>query len=274
MNWKQLLTPNPAAPCKPGWCLKYVQDAFGITNPKHFEGDAIGSWNDSPYKHEDQNFPAGMWVPVWFTVSDNADGHVALRAPDGSVYSASSPTGSSAVHHPSLAALEEYYSGRLTYLGWTEDVEDNLVIEGVDNMSQIGLAEARILAFHIGGRNGLYGESNALNGECDAELSAHHVGNESNADIHEWYDSKEGQNWRSNHLVDLATKASQVATLTATIAQLQQQIASLSQQPAETEIASLKQAASDASAQVSAAQAQADKLAKELQQIKTIVEGN
>ena len=129
----QIITPNPNVSCTPGECLVYVQDTFGV-GPKYLT--AISAWQASTHQHPDQNFPDNIWLPVWFTVSDNPDGHVALRQPDGSIWSASSPTDTTPVHHASLADIESYYNGTLTYLGWTEDVEDTLVMDDTGSALQ------------------------------------------------------------------------------------------------------------------------------------------
>lgn len=121
----QLITPNPLIPCSPGWCLVYVRETFGIS-AKH--PTAVAAWSASERKHENTDFPDGAWVPVWFLSSDTPAGHVALRQPDGSVWSASHPTDSIPVHHASLQDLMSYYGGRLSYLGWTEDIEDVPVV--------------------------------------------------------------------------------------------------------------------------------------------------
>ena len=123
----QIITPNPDIPCTPGLCLVYVREAFGI-GPKY--PTATDGWSASPTQHVDQNFPVDMWVPLWFSLSDNPHGHVVLRQPDGSVWSSSSPTANKPVHHSSLDDLLSYYGGKLTYLGWTEDIEDVLVVDG------------------------------------------------------------------------------------------------------------------------------------------------
>lgn len=123
---KQLITPNPNISCTPGMCLVYVRETFGI-GPKYptaFEG-----WNASTFKHTDQAFPDSAWVPLWFSLVDNPGGHVVLRQPDGSVWSASSPTETQPVHHASIEDLQSYYGGRLTYLGWTEDIEDIKIVQ-------------------------------------------------------------------------------------------------------------------------------------------------
>ncbi|HUO61968.1 MAG TPA: hypothetical protein VMT96_00765 [Candidatus Bathyarchaeia archaeon] len=122
----QLITPNPNITCTPGLCLVYVRETFGI-GPKY--PTATAGWDASDYRHRDQDFPVGVWVPLWFYIKGNPDGHVALRQPDGSIWSASSPYSSMPVHHPSLDNLESYYGGRLSYLGWTEDVEGVMVVD-------------------------------------------------------------------------------------------------------------------------------------------------
>jgi hypothetical protein len=121
----QLITPNPNVPCTPGECLVYVQDTFSVAAKYP---TATAAWTASNTKHADQNFLDDLWVPVWFSLQDNPDGHVALRQPDGTVWSASSPTDTTPVHHASMDDLESYYSGKLTYLGWSEDVEDTPII--------------------------------------------------------------------------------------------------------------------------------------------------
>lgn len=122
---RQVIMPNPNIRCTPGWCLVYVRETFGI-GPKY--PSAITNWAASQHKHTDQNFPTDLWVPIWFSLSDNPHGHVALRQPDGTIWSSSSPEGLTPVHHPSLENIISYYGNRLTYLGWTEDVEDVMVV--------------------------------------------------------------------------------------------------------------------------------------------------
>ena len=118
---QQLITPNPHIPCQPGWCLQYVRQAFGLP-ARH--PSATAAWEASTSKHRDRNFPAGVWLPVWFSLANEPAGHVALMAPDGSVYS-TSDLGNTPHHHLDLSDLMNYYARydmTLTYLGWTEDV--------------------------------------------------------------------------------------------------------------------------------------------------------
>lgn len=126
---RQLRTPNPHIPCKPGWCLQYVREAFGIYPGVY--PSATSGWANAQYKHQDQTFPAGAWVPLWFFMANEPLGHVVLRAPDGSIYSTSDPS-TIPHHHPNLADLMGYYAYYglpLTYLGWSEDIENVRVVE-------------------------------------------------------------------------------------------------------------------------------------------------
>jgi len=118
---RQIVTPNPHIPCQPGWCLQYVRQAFGLP-ARH--PTATAAWEASTSKHRDRNFPKGAWLPVWFSLANEPAGHVALMAPDGTVFS-TSDLGSVPHQHLDLSDLMNYYARydmTLTYLGWTEDV--------------------------------------------------------------------------------------------------------------------------------------------------------
>lgn len=130
---KQLITPNPNIACTPGMCLVYVRETFGL-GPKY--PTASDAWKASLHKHKNARFPADVWVPIWFTVSDDVGGHVALRQPDGSVWSASSPTETQPVHHTSIEDLQTYHGGRLTYLGWTDDIEGVEILQATDKVKK------------------------------------------------------------------------------------------------------------------------------------------
>lgn len=132
---KQLITPNPHIKCYPGWCLMYVRQAFGLNG---LYPSATAGWNAARYKHRDRNFPAGRWVPVWFQLGEEPLGHVALMAPDGSVFSTSDPS-NTPHHHPNLDHLLSYYRAlRPTYLGWTEDIEGVAVVKAADSINLSG----------------------------------------------------------------------------------------------------------------------------------------
>lgn len=128
----QIITPNPNINCSPGMCLEYVRKTYNLSAKYP---TATTGWNASNHQHADKDFPEGIWLPLWFSLSDNPDGHVVLRQPDGSIWSASSPTATTPVHHDSIDDLQNYYDGRLQYLGWTEDIEDVLVVEQVAGLT-------------------------------------------------------------------------------------------------------------------------------------------
>lgn len=133
MTFQQLVTPDPDITCWPGMCLQYVRQAFGAPL---VEPTATDGWNKAKYKHTDRNFPDGVWVPLWFAIPGIPAGHVALRAPDGSVYS-TSDNSNTPHHHPSLDELIWYYGPRvqpqyqleLQYLGWSEDISTVRVVQ-------------------------------------------------------------------------------------------------------------------------------------------------
>jgi hypothetical protein len=149
----QLITPNAAVPCRPGYCLEYVRETFGL--PIRY-GSATEAWEKSASQHRDRNIPAGMWAPVYFSIDVEPNGHIALQAPDGSIYSSSDLT-STPHHHPDIEDLIAYYARwgkmQLVYLGWTEDVAGYPVISlegagplGLSPQSITQLQEAGIMA--------------------------------------------------------------------------------------------------------------------------------
>ena len=141
----QLIVPNPRIQCTPGLCLVFVRETFSI-GPKY--PTASEAWQASTRKHIDAEFP-DAWVPVWFSLDDEPAGHVALREPDGTIWSSSHPSATEPVHHESLMDIENYYRGRLHYLGWTEDIEDVAVVSLGGVVSASGIGELR--AIPIGG---------------------------------------------------------------------------------------------------------------------------
>jgi hypothetical protein len=125
----QKITPNPFGPkAEEGMCLQYVRQTFGL--PVRY-GSATEAWANSPTKHRDRDYPKGVWFPVWWALDKNVNGHVALVAPDGRVYSTSNLNPNPLKVHPNVADVEAYYARygfTLTYRGWTEDVAGYPVI--------------------------------------------------------------------------------------------------------------------------------------------------
>ena len=127
-GWVNTITPDPDIACRPGWCLEYVRKAFG--QPARY-GSATEAWEASPAQHPGRDFPAA-WIPVHYGVAGVPEGHIVLRAPDGSVYSTTDPYALTPVHHPDLGDLERRYADAglpLTYRGWTEDIAGTPVVQ-------------------------------------------------------------------------------------------------------------------------------------------------
>ena len=129
----QLKTPNPAIPCKPGWCLQYVRETFGIKQGVY--PTATSGWENAEHKHEDKDFP-DAWVPLWFSMEGVSAGHVVLRSPGGKIWSTTNAGQYTPRQHPSLDDLMGVYERAglsLTYRGWTEDIEAVRIWEdGID----------------------------------------------------------------------------------------------------------------------------------------------
>lgn len=116
-----------------GWCLKFVQDAFGTDHPYP---TAIAEWDaTSPYNHTDRP-PAGVTVPVFFSLGNVPAGHVAISLNDGFIAS-STQAGTHATPYfhknlDDLIAVYGKYNGGATYLGWSEMVGSVRVVEPVN----------------------------------------------------------------------------------------------------------------------------------------------
>lgn len=124
MAWTQLIQPNLGVKGTLGNCLMYSREVFGIA--KKYDS-AWEGWSNSALKHGDQSFPS-VAVPVWFehwgTYGSPPKygnwGHVAVRMPNGQIYS--SPYNSRTSHAvlSSIQEVEKLY--KCKYVGWSEDV--------------------------------------------------------------------------------------------------------------------------------------------------------
>lgn len=143
-HWKQVKDANWAIPYTGGWCLSYVQSAFGA---QHTSPNAITEWNSTTkYNHTDYP-PAGITVPVYFTLGTEPAGHVAIRLDDLKVASSTQ----SGVHqqgylHPNIQDLMNIYAkynGGCTYLGWSEVIGNTRVVEYIsDNATDDQIRQA------------------------------------------------------------------------------------------------------------------------------------
>jgi len=140
---RQLITPNldpviyqggVALDNWAGWCLAYVQTAFGTgwAGPTAWD-----SWGRSQFKHEDRSYPRNVYFPVFFSHFGNYGlgymnyGHVAIAyvRDDGQMQIWSSPASNKpyADVYSSIEAIERTYNSK--YVGWAEDLSGQRVIE-------------------------------------------------------------------------------------------------------------------------------------------------
>lgn len=142
-----------------------------------------------------------------------------------------------------LAGAHIYQNGNSAFSGGA-DVDQALKTDfgqwgqgQEDEVSTTDINLERIMAFHIGGRDGEDGRPNAINGDSDTDLQSH-VGQETNAELWSWYNSPEGDNFRNKVIpqvyADRDTAEANVTTLTAELQAANDKIAELEKQPVPT----------------------------------------
>lgn len=152
MNYKQLVPLNLNANGNIGFCLAYAQAVFGHNR---LYADATTAWQNTKYKHLDQNFP-NVAVPIWFSYKLNGVdlGHVAVRLPNGQIYSSPWEQGTTHAVLNSIPQLISIYSDNqknpMKYLGWSEDIEELRVaqpdiINDMPTPAEVNLAFAAVL---------------------------------------------------------------------------------------------------------------------------------
>lgn len=132
------------------WCMGYVNSAYANTqrNGKDLvhvntAPSAWQGWLTSLYKHQDYNFPTGVWVPAWFSYYGTVNGvygnwgHVVLvfKGDNGKLTISSSPIShkSSPDTWSSIAQIELNYHCK--FVGWSEDVVGTRVVTLGGNMA-------------------------------------------------------------------------------------------------------------------------------------------
>lgn len=196
----------------------------------------MAKWNANPGggNHPGELPPSGLTVPVYFSLGDVANGHVAISLDDGSVASSTQP----GLHpqgfiHPNLQNLINVYAkynGGCTYLGWSEYVgtvrvvqPENQPTQGGDMPAKINIDTARIMTHGILARNGVSGRGNSLDGSYDPDLVANHVGQDlTNEYVQRIFLSDEGRQWRDsqdpNSIRGINARLAQSADLQAQLA--------------------------------------------------------
>ena len=128
MIYQQVINANPNVPYTGGWCLAAVQDAF---NTDHPYPSAMAQWQNGGSRHVGRP-PLGIDVPVFFSMSNEPAGHVAVHLKDGRVASSSKAGKHSSLYiHDSIDDLIGFYAPyhRLVLLGWSEVVGTKQVVK-------------------------------------------------------------------------------------------------------------------------------------------------
>ena len=119
-----------------GWCLAYVQTAFGAGWSGSTAWD--GWTNRTQGKHADGNIPTDVYVPIWFDGywQGGRYGHVAIiyiNSKTGAVRIWTSPYTNKPYADvlTSIPEVERIYG--MKYVGWSEFVGPTRVIEFVNN---------------------------------------------------------------------------------------------------------------------------------------------
>lgn len=124
MNYKQLVEPDLSVVGVPEECLAYVREVFEASAEYP---TATSGWENAQYKHPGEQPPTDVSVPVWFSYS-GPDGHVAVSVPGKGIYST---TKQGDKVFTSIEELINWMNEGFVYLGWSEDVDKERVVEPV-----------------------------------------------------------------------------------------------------------------------------------------------
>lgn len=132
MNYKQLKTPNLNQTDYPGWCLRFVQSAYG--GPHKYDY-AWEQWEGS--KQHTDALPDVM-VPVYFSWNGTIDGvdqnwgDVAIWVPGHGVFGTPLLGGGlSNRWDKDVASRAAAIGGGAKYVGWSEDLAGQAVVKPV-----------------------------------------------------------------------------------------------------------------------------------------------
>jgi len=212
-QYTQLYLPDPYIPYVGGLCEGFVEGtAEQASFPYKVNGkwttdgvypSAASAWAASNGNHAEQP-PEGLRVPVFFTLGNNKNGHVALMLEDGRVAS-STQTGwhDTAYIHPNLQDLIKVYTrsqGSCTYLGWSEYIGKRKIVEGGNMPTPVTLETGRVILALIAGNDGLNGTKNALAGEMDEDINKYFTGRELEEVLWSTYDTQQAVDYRQSYL--------------------------------------------------------------------------
>lgn len=130
---RQLKQPNLNTADQPGWCLRFVGNAFD-TKQRPFDR-ARKAWEGAKFKHTDA-LPTDVSVPVFFTWDGTIDGEtdnwgdVAIWVPGKGVFG--TPLRGTGKPNSWFKTVEERakaIGGKAQYLGWAEDINGVRIAE-------------------------------------------------------------------------------------------------------------------------------------------------
>jgi len=244
---------------------RYAREKYGCPSFPTVTGGAAGLFTNTHgtilqyfdrvanNPNDANQIPPDGAIIVWSTQWSSPYGHTALKVSGGvgqnmTVFeqNGNNPGGNA-------YTKSRNYSG---VIGWLVPKNQGAT------MSTTDLSIARILA------HGILGRLNAHSGAFDQDLNQYHVGRETNAKIHEFFNSAEGTQWRDVTLPRLQSQAAQAGTLgqqlseaNGTIQKMNTQIAELAKRPTQSQLDELKKTAEDAVKKAMDAQVELEKIA-------------
>jgi hypothetical protein len=143
-KWVQTKDANWRISATGGWCLQYVRQAFGMPV---LQPDATAAWNSNDFPRRTGQPPAGITVPVYFSLGSTPQGHVAIRLDDLKVASSTKAgTQKTGYLHPNIQDLINMYAKYnkgCTYLGWKEGMGTTRFVTYVEDVRLATADEVR-----------------------------------------------------------------------------------------------------------------------------------
>jgi hypothetical protein len=117
--YSQIIQPNLSTVGNVGWCLQFVENAYGTD---HIGATATDAWNATRHPHKG-NPPTDVKVPVWYSYWEGGVnyGHVAINVPGKGVLSSPYAKDGTQQWFSSIEQCRKVM-GCKEYLGWSEDL--------------------------------------------------------------------------------------------------------------------------------------------------------
>lgn len=128
-----------------GMCLAHVQDSYGATP---VDPSAQAAWYASRYQHPTTDLASAPYgAPIYWSQSGNPYGHIAIHLDGDRMYTTDSGVGHP--HEDSISKWENLYGYRP--LGWTEDIENQLIPELGDEDMALSSEDIQKIANAVAG---------------------------------------------------------------------------------------------------------------------------